>query len=904
MFYSHNILQKRGGRFGIIWIAATKASTLTKREYVSVKIIDTCQDIVDYIMLRAEPLSSGNPQPRLSLYLSSQLMCGVVRVYKKQCEYLTSELINFHTKVRSGRFNIDLSAEIDLPPLPKSIKDRHALPEGRMSDPEFGTVRLSPLRAQPYIIPEEDVMMISPPAVSTDTSGAYSPVPSKNLMMDVPHLAPSPESIQLRESQSPVQTIQIPGGEVDLPAFDPGFEEALAKIQASLDSYQTAPMPVDDQATIQEYEKEDEGLWLIQEETGQLVLSPVHREKTQRTPKDKPEPLDLRSPELILPPDMTLSPHLPTIEELTSSSADEIPLAEIAARGPPQDVAAPQPDISPRPLLQDIATETDIVPPQEAPPQADISPRMPPQEVTSQAETSPRVPQQEVISQADISPGVPPQEVISQVDISPRVSPREVISQADISPRVPPQEVTSQADISPRVPPEEVISQVDISPRVPPQEVISQADISPGVPPQEIISQVDISPRVPPQEVISQADISPRVPPQEVISQADISPRVPPEEIISQVDISPRVPPQEVISQADISPRVPQQEVISQADISPRVPPEEVTPQIGKIIIPRLELTPIEVSPPVRRRGKKRRLLFADEDIQLRKEVIRQNLATSNQLCKTSDIIPTKSYPSATELFKLPTRVGIRKSEPLMDVWRKHAIPCDYESPTEPDHPIWSIYYLRDAVSSADDAKSPDINREVVSELSEMEGLRDAAQDSLTSRGVKFDVTPANLLSEISRLSEHSRDSIQLEAKSERNGRRLTTESIDEVPIELEMLEQLVEVDPIKEEVINVSDEYSVREGIEGEVTSDDHAEEGKGDRQPLSVSQETVLREISNLTSDGPTTFDELCPPGTYKQVAVKVFTVCIELIVLGIIKMSQKKFYGRILIERGPTF
>ncbi|KAK3599440.1 hypothetical protein CHS0354_036456 [Potamilus streckersoni] len=92
MFYSQDILSKRGGKFGIIWLAATRMHQLTRRDIFSVTVSKACNDIIDYILLRAQPLRPGGPRPRLSLYLSSQLMFGVVQVYHRQQEYLLVDL--------------------------------------------------------------------------------------------------------------------------------------------------------------------------------------------------------------------------------------------------------------------------------------------------------------------------------------------------------------------------------------------------------------------------------------------------------------------------------------------------------------------------------------------------------------------------------------------------------------------------------------------------------------------------------------------------------------------------------------------------------------------------------------------------------------------------------------------
>ncbi|KAL3864935.1 hypothetical protein ACJMK2_006578 [Sinanodonta woodiana] len=92
MFYSQDILSKRGGKFGIIWLAATRIHQLTRRDISNVTVSKACNDIIDYILLRAPPIRPGGTRPRLSLYLSSQLMFGVVQVYYRQQEYLLVDL--------------------------------------------------------------------------------------------------------------------------------------------------------------------------------------------------------------------------------------------------------------------------------------------------------------------------------------------------------------------------------------------------------------------------------------------------------------------------------------------------------------------------------------------------------------------------------------------------------------------------------------------------------------------------------------------------------------------------------------------------------------------------------------------------------------------------------------------
>ncbi|XP_076371463.1 uncharacterized protein LOC143257092 isoform X4 [Tachypleus tridentatus] len=95
MFYSKEILQKRGGKFSVIWLAATEPSLLSRKDFISVGISKSCSDILDYIFGNLPAIRPGGKKPRLSLCLSSKLMYGVTFVYKKQNDYLFESVIKF-----------------------------------------------------------------------------------------------------------------------------------------------------------------------------------------------------------------------------------------------------------------------------------------------------------------------------------------------------------------------------------------------------------------------------------------------------------------------------------------------------------------------------------------------------------------------------------------------------------------------------------------------------------------------------------------------------------------------------------------------------------------------------------------------------------------------------------------
>ncbi|VDK39229.1 unnamed protein product [Taenia asiatica] len=84
MFYSNDLLSLKKGRFGVLWLAATRGLTrVSKRDLLAVDIVSSCSELLDYV--------NGSKRSRLSLYLSAQLMYGLCRVYvEKVCIVLRS----------------------------------------------------------------------------------------------------------------------------------------------------------------------------------------------------------------------------------------------------------------------------------------------------------------------------------------------------------------------------------------------------------------------------------------------------------------------------------------------------------------------------------------------------------------------------------------------------------------------------------------------------------------------------------------------------------------------------------------------------------------------------------------------------------------------------------------------
>lgn len=94
MFYSSEVLTKRGS-LAKVWLAATRGKSRISRAYaLSVPIDSLCSQIEDH----------GIP---LALRLKAQLLLGVVRIYEKKCSVVVSDL--------AGRRSVPMIGDIDLP---------------------------------------------------------------------------------------------------------------------------------------------------------------------------------------------------------------------------------------------------------------------------------------------------------------------------------------------------------------------------------------------------------------------------------------------------------------------------------------------------------------------------------------------------------------------------------------------------------------------------------------------------------------------------------------------------------------------------------------------------------------------------------------------------------------------
>nr|XP_054765546.1 meiotic recombination protein REC8 homolog [Lytechinus pictus] len=235
MFYSHDILQKRGGKFGIIWIAATKGAALSKRDYCSVCVTKSCDDIVKYITLQVLPAGGKGSRPRFSLYLSSQLMIGVARVFEKQVGYFIGDVNELHKRTsgsRASSFDDVFTSHIQLKKSTRS-GDFCTMPKSNLfNDEEFGVMRGSwDTTPDPLILPEIEMFSVSPYRTAKLSTSLLelSPTQMDKLVLESPsHVVSSASEISLKDEDSYHQEVQIP--EVELPPLEGIDDELMTNI--------------------------------------------------------------------------------------------------------------------------------------------------------------------------------------------------------------------------------------------------------------------------------------------------------------------------------------------------------------------------------------------------------------------------------------------------------------------------------------------------------------------------------------------------------------------------------------------------------------------------------------------------------------------------------------------------
>ncbi|XP_040476707.1 meiotic recombination protein REC8 homolog [Ursus maritimus] len=216
MFYYPNVLQRHTGCFATIWLAATRGSRLVKREYLKVNVVKTCEEILDYVLVRVQPPLPGLPRPRFSLYLSAQLQIGVIRVYSQQCQYLVEDIQHILERLYRAQRQIRIDmVETELPSLllPNRLAMMETLEDA--PDPFFGMMSVAPTLPSPFSIPQ--IRQLLEAAIPERVLEEVPPeVPVEPRKPDrVPVTVLPPEAITLREAE-PIRMLPIEG-ERDLP---------------------------------------------------------------------------------------------------------------------------------------------------------------------------------------------------------------------------------------------------------------------------------------------------------------------------------------------------------------------------------------------------------------------------------------------------------------------------------------------------------------------------------------------------------------------------------------------------------------------------------------------------------------------------------------------------------------
>ncbi|XP_003802001.1 meiotic recombination protein REC8 homolog [Otolemur garnettii] len=216
MFYYPNVLQRHTGCFATIWLAATRGSRLVKRQYLQVNVVKTCEEILNYVLVRVKPPLPGQPRPRFSLYLSAQLQIGVIRVYYQQCQYLVEDIQHILERLHRAQLQIRIDmVESELPNLllPNHLAMMETLEDA--PDPFFGMMSVDPRLPSPLNIPQIRNLLeaVTPERVLEEIPPEVPVEPREPDRIPVTVL--SPEVITLREEE-PIRLLQIEG-ERDLP---------------------------------------------------------------------------------------------------------------------------------------------------------------------------------------------------------------------------------------------------------------------------------------------------------------------------------------------------------------------------------------------------------------------------------------------------------------------------------------------------------------------------------------------------------------------------------------------------------------------------------------------------------------------------------------------------------------
>ncbi|XP_077867342.1 meiotic recombination protein REC8 homolog [Saccoglossus kowalevskii] len=291
MFYSYDILERRG-KFGVVWLAATKAAKLHRKDYSKVNIRRTCTDIVKVI--NVQPSKEKRNMPRFSLYLSSQLMYGVVCVHQQHCAYLIGDVQRLYDKFHQTQ-NLPPAdtAFIDLPSHVRSVDfctlpDPISLQESAV-DPDFGVIPslrgdFITMVLDPYSIPLVEPMLTSPPPrLRISSSDLSSPQDQMLAALGSPHTVRTRSEISLKEDHI-VEGAQIVQFGDDLPPMGDIGEMMMQDI-SGITSPARHLEEIRDQPVLPASTPQEQSMWLIDPDTGLLKLSPILEDAVRKRRK-------------------------------------------------------------------------------------------------------------------------------------------------------------------------------------------------------------------------------------------------------------------------------------------------------------------------------------------------------------------------------------------------------------------------------------------------------------------------------------------------------------------------------------------------------------------------------------------------------------------------------------------
>ncbi|XP_056458311.1 meiotic recombination protein REC8 homolog [Gadus chalcogrammus] len=352
MFYYPTALQRHTGCFTTIWLAATKGIKLSRREFLKVNVKRTCEDIMDYVLVRMPPPQSGLPRPRFSLYLSSQLQYGVVVVYHHQCGLLLDEIqttlerLNKQKAPKSINLNDKDRPELLLPDALLLLHET----EGA-KDPLFGVM----ISGEAVPSPRTLTQMSDRFALSQPSSSPSTRTPSNRTA--------TPESITLRERQP----VTIPSAEfegLELPDHDAGMIEFLLAQDEYFPEGREIELERAEEVAERDRSRETTGF------TGPLQPTMIASEDATLLPQEDFSPGPWPPTGEVTPLASARMPSLPGAEELETlirirSPTLEVPRKRRARRRGQLLFFDPETQLSQEELqrcIEDPMTETEIIP--------------------------------------------------------------------------------------------------------------------------------------------------------------------------------------------------------------------------------------------------------------------------------------------------------------------------------------------------------------------------------------------------------------------------------------------------------------------------------------------------------------------------------------------------------------